>query len=64
MPVNVLPLAEKKMKISGTTTLKMTDFKIDPPAPKIAMGMIKTGDEVKLIFDWMVAQRSPPTAAK
>ena len=64
MPVNVLPLGEKKMKISGTTTVKMTDFKIDPPAPKIAMGMIKTGDEVKLIFDWMVAQRSPPTAAK
>ena len=63
MPVNVLPLGEKKLKISGTTTVKMTDFKIDPPAPKIAMGMIKTGDEVKLIFDWMVVQRPPPTAA-
>jgi len=63
MPVNVLPLGEKKLKISGTTTVKMTDFKIEPPAPKIAMGMIKTGDEVKLIFDWMVVQRPPATAA-
>jgi len=62
MPVNVVPLGEKKLKISGTTTLKMTDFKIEPPAPKIALGMIKTGDEVKIIFDWMVAQR-PATAA-
>jgi hypothetical protein len=64
MPVNVYVLGDKKLKISGTSTVKMTDFKIDPPAPKIALGMIKTGDEVKLIFDWMVAQRTPAAAAK
>jgi YceI-like protein len=63
MPVNVLPLGEKKLKISGTTTVKMTDFKIDPPAPKIALGLIKTGDPVKIIFDWMVIQRPAPAAA-
>ena len=43
MPVNVTPMADKKLKITGTVTVKMTDFKIDPPAPKIALGMIKTG---------------------
>jgi hypothetical protein len=59
MPVNILPLGDKKVKISGTTSVKMTSFKIDPPAPKIAMGLIKTGDDVKIIFDWMVAQRAP-----
>jgi len=65
MPVNVLPLGDKKLKVSATTTIKMTDFKIEPPAPKIALGMIKTGDEVKIIFDWMLAQRPPAgTAAK
>jgi hypothetical protein len=64
MPVNIVVLGDKKLKISGTTTVKMSDFKIDPPAPKIAMGMIKTGDEVKIIFDWMVAQRAAPAAAK
>jgi hypothetical protein len=63
MPVNVLPLGDKKLKISGTTTVKMSDFKIEPPAPKIALGMIKTGDEVKLIFDWMVGPRTPPAAS-
>jgi len=58
MPVKVLPLGENKMKVSGTASMKMSDFKIEPPAPKIALGLIKTGDEVKLLFDWQVAQRS------
>ena len=63
MPVNVTPMADKKLKITGTLTLKMTDFKIDPPAPKIAMGFIKTGDPVKLIFEWILAPRKTPVAA-
>jgi hypothetical protein len=63
MVVNVLPLGEKKFKITGTTNLKMTSFKIAPPAPKIALGMIKTGDDVKLIFEWMLAPRKIPGAA-
>jgi hypothetical protein len=63
MPVNVLPLGEGKLKISGTTKVKMTDFKIDPPAPTVGMGLIKTGDEVKLIFDWVVAQKKPAAGA-
>ena len=52
---------EKKIKVSGTTKVKMTDFKIEPPAPKIALGAIKTGDDVKLTFEWLTQQK---TAAK
>ena len=63
MTVNVLPLGDKKLKITGSTNLKMTAYKIEPPAPKIALGMIKTGDDVKLIFEWMLAQRKAPAAA-
>jgi polyisoprenoid-binding protein YceI len=63
MPVSVLPLGEKKLKISGTVTVKMSDFKIEAPAPKIAMGMIKTGDDVKLIFEWVIAQKKAAVAA-
>ena len=59
MPVNVLPLGDGKLKITGTAAVKMTDFKIEPPAPKIALGLIKTGDDVKLIFEWMVAAKAP-----
>jgi len=64
MPVNITPLGDKKLKISGTVTVKMTDFKIKPPAPALALGLIKTGDEVKLMFDWMVAQKPAAAAAK
>lgn len=57
MPVNILPLDGKKLKVSGSVSIKMTDYKIEPPAPKIALGLIKTGDDVKLIFDWQLAQK-------
>jgi polyisoprenoid-binding protein YceI len=62
IPVKVMPLADKKMKVSGTVPLKMSDFKIEAPAPKIAMGLIKTGDDVKIIFDWNLAQKAPAAA--
>ncbi len=64
MPINILPLGDKKLKISGSTSVKMTSFSIQPPAPKIALGMIKTGDDVKLIFDWIVQERATPAASK
>lgn len=46
----------KKLKISGVTPLKMTTFGIQPPAPKAALGVIKTGDDVTVKFDWVVAK--------
>ena len=58
MQVNVLPAPDNKLEITGTTALKMTDFKVEPPAPKIALGLIKTGDEVKLIFKWIVQRKA------
>jgi YceI-like domain len=59
MSVQITPLGNKKLKITGNTAVKMTDFKIEPPAPKIALGLIKTGDEVKLTFEWVVGQKPP-----
>jgi hypothetical protein len=61
MPVNVLPLGDKKLKISGTATLKMTDFKMEPPTA--LAGALKTGDAVKVGFEWNVMQRAPAAAA-
>ncbi len=58
MPISVTPSGDKKLKISGNTTVKMTDFGIKPPAPAIGLGLIKTGDEVKLSFEWMVGQKA------
>jgi polyisoprenoid-binding protein YceI len=56
MAVKVNSIGEKRLKMSGNTTLKMTDFQIEPPAPKIALGLIKTADEVKVSFEWVVAR--------
>lgn len=59
MPVKVLPMADNKVKISGTANVKMTDFKIEPPSPAIPGGaLIKTGDDVKIIFDWVLGQKT------
>ena len=40
------------MKINGKIQIKMTDYGIDPPAPKIALGLITVGDEIDLTFEW------------
>lgn len=55
--VVISPAAAGKIKVTGTTNLKMTDFGIKPPAPKIALGAISTGDDVKLTFEWMAAPK-------
>jgi hypothetical protein len=67
MPVNVTPLGDegKRIKIAGTTELKMSDFKISPPSPPLVGTLIKTGDPVKVSFEWFVAPTKPAdTAAK
>src|ERR1017187_1564125 len=58
MPVFVVPLDRGRVKISGITALKMTSFQIDPPAPAVTLGLIKTRDDVIIQFDWIVAARS------
>jgi len=68
MPVSVLPMGldskgDNRLKITGSVSVKMTSFKIEPPAPKVAMGMLKTGDDVKLSFEWMVGHKPTSTAA-
>jgi YceI-like protein len=58
MPVSITPMGNKTLRLTGETKVKMTDFKIDPPHPPIAGMLIKTGDEVRLLFDWTVAQKA------
>lgn len=63
MPVTIERVEGGKLKVTGTVSLKMTDFGISPPAPTIAMGIIKTGDDVKITIDWLLA-KAAETAAK
>jgi YceI-like domain len=62
MPVSIENVDKAKLKIVGKIPLKMTDYKVTPPAPKIALGMIKTGDEVTISFEWLVGLAQPPKA--
>jgi polyisoprenoid-binding protein YceI len=55
LPIKMLVMPDDKLKFSGTTAVKMTDFGIQPPEP-LGLG-IKTGDDVKLIFDWVVGKK-------
>jgi polyisoprenoid-binding protein YceI len=53
MPVTITRLEGGKLKVTGSAAIKMTDHGIKPPAPAIGLGLIKTGDEVKISFDWV-----------
>ena len=55
MQVGIAKGDEGKLKVSGKMKLRMSQFGISPPAPKIALGLITTGDEVSVEFDWFVA---------
>jgi polyisoprenoid-binding protein YceI len=61
--VNVLPLPDKRLEVTGSTAVKMTDFKVEPVDINLVLGHIKTGDEVKLVFKWILGQRKTAAAA-
>ena len=66
MPVNILPVADpkqNKLEITGSISIKMTDFKVEPVDINIVLGHIKTGDDVKLVFKWVLWQKKAPAAA-
>ena len=62
MPVTVTVLEENKVKFAGSTTAKISDFNMKPPALTILGVGMKTSDDVKLFFEWVAAKRSAPAA--
>jgi YceI-like domain len=55
MPLVVTPLAGRKLKISGSTKLKQSDFKVIPkPRPVLDSW---DNDTVEIAFEWMVEQK-------
>jgi polyisoprenoid-binding protein YceI len=54
-----LELSEtNQIKINATMPLKMTSFGVDPPAPNIAAGLFRCGDDIKIIIDWTLKERN------
>jgi len=64
MDVTMEKVDEAKFKFIGKAPLKMTDFKIDPPAPSLALGLIKTADEVTVTFEWLTSHASQSVKAQ
>lgn len=59
MPVSFERVEDGKLKVIGSTPLKMTDFEVKPPAPSIlGMPIIKTGDDIKISFEWLLAKKT------
>jgi polyisoprenoid-binding protein YceI len=63
-PVTIERVDAGKLKVKGTVPLKMTDFGVKPPAPALAMGLIKTGDEVKITLEWVVGKAEAAPASQ
>ena len=51
-----------KLKVSGSTPVKMSDYKVKPDTFLQKLGFT-VGDEVKVSFDWMLAPQTPAAAA-
>ncbi len=56
LPVTMEYAEGGKLKFKGEAKVKMTDFGIKPPSPALALGLIKTDDEVKITFEWFAAR--------
>lgn len=58
LEVKLTPADEgKRATFSGKAKVKMTDHGIKPPAPAVGLGLIKTGDEVTMSFEWKTIRR-------
>ena len=55
-PISIEPV-EGKIHVKGTAPVKMTDYGVEPPAPNFGLGMMKVGDDVKIIFDWTLKEK-------
>jgi polyisoprenoid-binding protein YceI len=61
MPVTIERMDKTKIKVAGSIPLKMIDFDVTPPAPRIlGMPVIKTGDDIKISFEWLTEQTHKP----
>lgn len=59
MPVTIAKVEGSKLMIKGSTEMKMTDCGVEPPTLTIAGVGLKTGDDIKLTFEWLLAPKAP-----
>ena len=54
MPVSMTRVGKDQLKFTGSTSVKMTSFGIQPPT---LIGILSTGDDVKITFEWLAAKK-------
>ena len=59
MVVTMDRAGENKLKTTGSTNLKMTEFGMEPPK---LIGILSTGDDVKVFFEWLTSMPAKPAA--
>jgi polyisoprenoid-binding protein YceI len=64
MPIEMHRASATALNVKGRTILKMTDFGMKPPVLDLAIGAIRTGDEVKVAFEWVTTLAETRTAAR
>jgi hypothetical protein len=58
MSLQVIPLSGNKLKITGSTSINLTDFDIPPIRLPTERSSINVGDTVKVSFEWLVGLKS------
>ena len=56
-PITIECVDASQLKISGTAPVNMPAYGITPPAPSFGLGLMKTGADVKIVFDWSVHKK-------
>lgn len=61
-PIGMIPLGGQKLKMTGSTSVKMTNLGIQPPEIKLpgANETLRYRDEIKLSFEWFVGPKAAP----
>lgn len=60
MPMTIEVLDERRLRISGRTAIKMSDYNVT--RPQALGGLIKSGDRVVVEVAWVVASSEQPVA--
>jgi polyisoprenoid-binding protein YceI len=56
-PITITQVDADNIKVSGTAPINMPQYGITPPAPSFGLGLMKTGPDVKITFDWSLHKK-------
>jgi polyisoprenoid-binding protein YceI len=56
-PVTIDKMEGDKLKVSGSVTVKMTDYGVTPPAPSFGLGLMRCGDATTIVLDWILQKK-------